>query len=91
MKISGAVIQNRNIRIYSEKCFRATYKGYDICVSTNHNLGEPIYKHLKRYGIGVWRIGSEHAIVDTYEDLHTMRDAIREALIGAHLIKDWRR
>jgi predicted dehydrogenase len=89
MKISGAVIQNRNISINTEDHFEATYKGHDIYVSTNHGLGKPKYDHLKRFNIEVH--GKDGTLaVDTYDDYHTIEDAIREALIGACLIPNWR-
>ena len=86
MKISGAIIQNKNITINSENDFVATYKGKEIIISTNHGFGKPKYNHLKRYNIDVIDISTGMIDVQTYEDFHTMRDAIRYALKGACLI-----
>ncbi|HHX68962.1 MAG TPA: hypothetical protein GX708_13025 [Gallicola sp.] len=86
MKISGAIIQNKNITINSENDFVATYKGKEIIISTNHGFGKPKYNHLKRYNIDVVDISTGMIDVQTYEDFHTMRDAIRYALKGACLI-----
>ena len=87
MKVSGIVIQNRNISINTENDFQATYKGKRIVISTNHGFGKPKYDHLKRYIIDVKDIKTGMYDVQSYEDFHTMRDAIRSALIGACLIK----
>ena len=86
MKISGIIIQNRNISENSPDEFDATYKGKRIIISTNHGFGKPQYNHLKRYCIDVVDIKSGMKDVDAYQDCHTMRDAIRYALIGACLI-----
>jgi len=86
MKISGAIIQNKNITINSENDFVATYKGKEIIISTNHGFGKPKYNHLKRYNIDVVDISTGMIDVQSYEDFHTMRDAIRYALKGACLI-----
>lgn len=86
MKISGIVIQNRNIAQYSDDIFDATYKGKRFYITTDHGFGKPKYDHLKRYCIDVWDIKSGMKDVDAWQDLHTMRDAIRFALIGACLI-----
>lgn len=86
MKISGAIIQNKNISINSENDFVATYKGKEIIISTNHGFGKPKYNHLKRYNIDVIDISTGMIDVQSYEDFHTMRDAIRYALKGACLI-----
>ena len=86
MKIFGAIIQNKNISINSENDFVATYKGKEIIISTNHGFGKPKYNHLKRYNIDVIDISTGMIDVQSYEDFHTMRDAIRYALKGACLI-----
>ena len=86
MKISGAIIQQRNIIVSSENEFQATYKGKEIYISTEHSLGKPKYDHLKRYDITVIHLESGMYDVNTYEDLHTMQDAIRYALKGACLL-----
>lgn len=86
MKISGVIIQERNISENTNSDFVATYKGKSITISTNHGLGKPKYDHLKRYNIDVIDIKSGMYDVQSYEDLHEMRDAIRLALKGACLI-----
>lgn len=87
MKISGLVIQNRNISINTENDFVATYKGKEIIISTNHGFGKAKYEHLKRYNIDVNHIATGIKDVQTYEDFHNMKDAIRFALIGACLLQ----
>jgi hypothetical protein len=86
MKIGQAVIQDRNIIESSEDSFEATYKGKRILISTNHGFGKPIYDHLKRFNIDVIDIKTGMYDVETYEDFHEIRDAIRHALQGAMLI-----
>lgn len=86
MKISGAVIQKRNIESSTEDDFIATYKGKQLYISTNHSLGEPKFAHLKRFDIVVTDLESGMLDVQTYEDFHEIKDAIRYALIGACLI-----
>lgn len=88
MRISEAIIQNRNILRYSDDNFDATYKGKRITITTDHGFGKPKYNHLKRYCIDVWDIMSGMKDVDSWQDFHTMKDAIRYALIGACLIVD---
>lgn len=84
MKISGAIIQPRNISINNSQTFCAQYKGRVIYVTTNHGFGKASYDHLTRYDITVTKDGSFE--VNTYEDCHTMKDAIRCALKGACLL-----
>lgn len=86
MKISGAIIQKRFINEHNDHTFSATYKGHDIYVSTTHGFGKPKYDHLKRYTIEVIGKDGMYA-VNTYDDFHTMEDAIRYALKGALLIQ----
>jgi transposase len=86
MKISTLVIQNRNISVNTENDFVATYKGKKIIISTNHGFGKPKYDHLKRYNIDVIDIKTGMKDVMSYEDFHTMRDAIRSALKEACLL-----
>ena len=86
MKISTLVIQNRNISVNTDNDFVATYKGKKIIISTRHGLGKPKYDHLKRYNIDVIDIASGLKDVQTYDDLHDMRDAIRLALKGSCLL-----
>mgnify|MGYP001594695836 CR=1 FL=1 len=86
MKVSEAVIQNRNISVNTENDFNATYKGREINITTSHGYGKPEYNHLKRYDITVTFLGSYE--VNTWQDLHSMKDAIRYALKGACLIVD---
>lgn len=84
MRISTAIIQQRNIIVNTSETFIATYKGREINITTKHGYGKPKYDHLKRYDITVTINGSYE--VNTWEDCHTMRDAIRVALKGACLI-----
>lgn len=86
MKISGAIIQQRNIIVSSENEFQATYKGKEIYISTEHSLGKPKYDHLKRFNIDVQDMNNGMYDVQTYEDFHDINDAIRYALKGACLI-----
>lgn len=90
MKISEAVIQDRNISVNTENDFDAKYKGKSIIISTNHGFGKPKWEHLRRYNIDVKDIKSGIIDVQSYEDCHNMRDAIRLALIGACLIANTR-
>lgn len=85
MKISGAVIQNRNITTNTEITFEATYKKHNIFVSSDHNLGDPKHDHLTRFNVVVTNDGGGYA-VDSVEDCHNIRDAIRGALTGACLL-----
>lgn len=85
MKISGAVIQTRNIIVSTDEKFAATYKGHRIYITTDHGFGKPKHDHLKRYLIDVYGPDGLKA-VDSYEDLHNIKDAIRYALKGACLI-----
>lgn len=86
MKISGAIIQQRNIEVSTENNFRATYKGKQINITTEHGFGDPEFNHLKRFNIDVIDIETGMYDVQTYEDCHEINDAIRYALKGACLI-----
>lgn len=86
MKISGAIIQQRNIIVSSENEFQATYKGKYIYISTEHSIGKPKYEHLKRFVIDVQDVNTGMYDVQTYQDFHEINDAIRYALKGACLI-----
>lgn len=86
MRIGLAVIQNRNIIESTKDNFEATYKGKRIIISTNHGFGKPKYDHLERFNIDVIDIKTGMYDVETYEDFHEIRDAIRYALKGAMLI-----
>ena len=86
MKISGAVIQERNIEVNTPDNFFATYKGKQIIISSDHGLGKPRYDHLTRFCIDVIDIKTGLRDVDSYEDCHDIKDAIRLALQGACLI-----
>lgn len=87
MKISGVVIQTRNIAQNDKDTFEATYKGCSIRVSSDHGFGEAKLEHLTRFNIDVEGKDGDY-LVETYEDFHNIRDAIRHALIGACLIPD---
>ena len=86
MKISGAIIQQRNIEVSTENEFRATYKGKQISITTDHGFRDPKYDHLKRFMIDVTDINTGMYDVQTYEDCHEINDAIRSSLKGACLI-----
>jgi len=86
MKISGAIIRDKFISENPPDKFNAIYKGREINITTDHGHGKPKYDHLKRYDITVIHLESGMYDVNTYEDLHTMQDAIRYALKGACLL-----
>lgn len=86
MKISGVIFRNKFITENTEDNFLAIYKGKEIRITTDHGHGKPIYDYLKRYDITVIDLKTGMYDVYTYEDCHTMRDAIRYALKGACLI-----
>lgn len=81
-----AVIQSRNIEINTKTTFVATYKGYEINITTEHGHGKPDDKDLKRYDIDVIHLESGMYDVQTWEDLLNVRQAILYALEGAMLI-----
>lgn len=86
MKVSGLVIQERNIKEHTESIFNATYKGKKINITKYHGFGKPKYEHLTRYMIDVVDMKTGLKDVDTYEDFHEIKDAIRYALQGAMLL-----
>lgn len=86
MKISGAIIRDKFISENTPDKFNAIYKGREINITTDHGHGKPKYDHLKRYDITVIHLESGMYDVNTYEDLHTMQDAIRYALKKACLL-----
>jgi hypothetical protein len=86
MKIAGCIIQNRNIKTHTKDEFYAFYKGKSINITTNHGFGKPHYDHLTRFMIDVIDEKTGLRDVNTYEDLHTVRDAIIYALKGSCLI-----
>lgn len=85
MKISGRIIQERKISVNTDDQFYAEYKGKRISITTDHGYGRPKFDHLKRFLIDVVDVKTGMIDVDTYEDLHEIRDAIRRALEGAML------
>lgn len=85
MKIAGRVIQNRNIQVNTPEHFEATYKGLQIVITTDHGFGDPEYPYLKRYSMDAYGIENGIYDVQTWKDLHSMEDAIRETLEGACL------
>ena len=85
MKVSGSVIQNRFIEINTDKEFVATYKGHIININSDHGLGKPKFDHLTRFSIIVFGKDGGYA-VDSYQDFHEIKDAIRYALNGACLL-----
>lgn len=86
MKVSGAIIQNRNIDTYCKDLFHATYKGKIIYITTDHGFGKPEFDHLNRYMINVMDEKTGMYDVDAVKDFHDIKDAIRYALKGAKLI-----
>ena len=86
MKVSGCIIQKRQIIDHTENLFHAYYKCKLIYISTDHGFGKPQYDHIKRFLIDVVDIKSGMYIVQTYQDCHTIRDAIIYALKGAMLV-----
>jgi len=86
MKISGAIIRDKFISENTPDKFNAIYKGREINITTDHGHGKPKYDHLKRYDITVIHLESGMYEVNTYEDFHTMQDAVRYALKGACLL-----
>lgn len=86
MKISGAVIKDKYIEEHTEKDFSAQYKGKRIEITTCHGHGDAKYSHLARYDIEVRDIKTGMLDVNTYDDFHCMKDAIRYALEGACLL-----
>lgn len=88
MRIGEAIIQNRNIDINTKNEFYATYKGKKIHVSASHGFGEAKEYWLTRFNIDVIDIKSGMKDVETYEDCHDIREAIRCALKGACLITE---
>lgn len=87
MKISGLIIQDRKIISNSDNIFDATYKGKHIYITTDHGFGNAKYSHLKRFLVDVKDIKTGMYDVESYQDLHTIRDAISYALKGAMLLK----
>lgn len=86
MKVSGCIIQKRQIIDHTENLFNANYKGKRIYISTEHGFGKPQYGHLKRFLIDVVDIKTGMYDVQSYQDCHTVRDAIIYALKGAMLV-----
>jgi len=82
-----AIIQDRNIDTNDGQTFEATYKGFDIYVSTDNGHGKPTEKDLKRYDIVVRNSKNGGIDVDTWEDLPNLRSAVIFALKGACLIE----
>jgi len=86
-----ALIQQQNIlEEYNGKnrcCFTATYKGFSIQITTDHGHGQPQNNDLKRFDIAVQNIKNGILDVDTWEDLPTLHQAVKYALIGACLIE----
>lgn len=82
------IIQDRNIKTKTENDFEATYKGKRIYISTNHGFGKPKYDHLKRFNIDVIDIKTGMYDVQSYQDFHTINDAIIYAVKGACLVSD---
>lgn len=79
MKVSGAIIQNRFIEKNTDTDFIAKYKKHWIEISSDHGFGKPKHDHLTRFNIEVLHMNGGHT-VDSYEDFHNIKDAIRFAL-----------
>jgi len=86
MKVSGCIIQKRQIIDNTENLFNANYKSKRIYITTDHGFGKPQYNHLKRFSIDVVDIKTGMYDVQSYQDCHTIRDAIIYALKGAMLV-----
>ena len=86
MKISNLIIQNKNIKLYTENDFVAKYKGKKIFITTDHGFGESKFFYLKRFLIDVIDIKTGMKDVDSYEDCNNIEEAIKSALIGACLL-----
>lgn len=86
MRISGAIIQNRNIEVSTRNKFVAIYKKKRINVSDGHKSGKPDEWWLTRYSVEVIDIKTGIVDVDSYKDCHEIRDAIRYALCEACLV-----
>lgn len=86
MKIQGKIIRTSNIVEHSDTTFHAIYKGKTIYVSSEHGLGKAYMSYLTRYNIEVTDNLTGLYDVDTYNDCHTMIDAIIHALKGACLL-----
>ena len=87
MKVAGCVIQNKNISENTEDVFCATYKGKRFYITQTDFYGQPKYDHLKRFLIDVVDIETGMYDVQSYEDFHSIHDAIIYALKGSQLIK----
>lgn len=85
MKIAGRIIQTRNIITNTPSEFEAMYKGLYILVTTRHHHGQPKEDHLTRYSMEAWAIKNGIFDVQTWEDCHNIKDAIRKTLEGACL------
>lgn len=86
MKISGKVIQPRNIKVYTNNGFEAIYRGKRIYISSDHGFGLAMHEHLTRYLIDVVDIKTGMKDVDSYQDCHSIRDAIIFAMRGSCLV-----
>lgn len=86
MKIQNKIIQNKNIKEFTEDTFDATYRGKQIWISTDHGFGDARYGDMIRYNIEVTDILTGLYDVDTYEDFYSMKEAITYAVKGACLL-----
>jgi hypothetical protein len=85
MKVSGCVIQEKNIAVNTSESFEATYKGKRIYITTDHGFGESKYPLCKRFLIDVVDIKTGMYDVQSYQDHQKIRDALIYALKGAML------
>ena len=81
MKIYGKVIRPLNISVNTKNEFKAVYKGKQITINTIEAYGKPEFEHLTRFNIFVRDIKLDKRDYFQYKDFHTIRDAIRLALI----------
>lgn len=86
MKVAGCVFQKKFIEENNENEFIATYKGKRFYISNDHGFGEPEYEHLTRFNIDVTDIATGWYDVTTWEDFHSIRDAIHYALKNSLLL-----
>ena len=84
MKIGNSIIQSRNIIVNTADNFECRYKGKDIHITTEHAHGKSIQNGYYRYSIVVF--GDRGYDVNTYEDLSSINQAIKYALLSAKLL-----
>lgn len=83
--IANKHILNSKIKCNDGVTFEATYRGCLIYVSSDHGFGEPILPQLTRYYMSITGKDGGY-LVDTWEDLFTINQAILRAIKYAGLI-----